>query len=104
MTDQIITDEKALEDIMWRATSGCHFECTFLWGSPYIQQVVEEDVPNLLTTVHALQARCEKLEERVVQLEAEIARMSSATETLKRMPVIHDPVIHEAMDALFEDD
>jgi len=54
-------DEKTLDEIQWRATRGSHFEGTFLGGSLYTKQVVEEDVPALLVEVRSLKAKNARL-------------------------------------------
>ncbi len=45
-----------LDEIQWRATRGSYFEGTFLSGSLYAKQAIEEDVPILLAEIRQLQA------------------------------------------------
>lgn len=48
--------EDELEMIHWRATRGCHFEGAFLYASEYGKQVIQEDVPFLITEIRRLRA------------------------------------------------
>lgn len=51
----MLTDED-IEQIVWRATRGCHFEGAFLGSSDYAKTVVENDVPTLIAEIRRLRA------------------------------------------------
>jgi hypothetical protein len=55
----MITEEE-LDEIQWRATRGSHYAGTYIQGSKYAQQVVEEDVPRLLMEIHLLQKKVDQ--------------------------------------------
>lgn len=57
---KLITDSE-LEDILWRAGRGSHFESGFLGGSLYAKEVIENDVPRMVEEIRRVRRAIDKL-------------------------------------------